>query len=101
MKRPISRAASRRRSPACPGCPLGGAPRYRREGDFLYARFAKLIAAAAGLVRFRDGGPFCKREWSVLDTGVTKITLHNETRRPCSQRNKAVPADQSLSQPPT
>jgi enamine deaminase RidA (YjgF/YER057c/UK114 family) len=34
-----------------PGLPLGGAPRYRREGDFLYARFAKLIAAQGGDLR--------------------------------------------------
>jgi len=34
-----------------PGLPLGGAPRYRREGDFLYARFAKLIAAEGGDLR--------------------------------------------------
>src|SRR5215813_6360670 len=34
-----------------PGLPLGGAPRYRREGDFLYARFAKLIAAEGGNLR--------------------------------------------------
>ena len=26
-----------------PGLPLGGAPRYRREGDFIIDRFAKLI----------------------------------------------------------
>jgi enamine deaminase RidA (YjgF/YER057c/UK114 family) len=34
-----------------PGLPLGGPPRYRREGDFLYARFAKLIAAEGGDLR--------------------------------------------------
>ncbi len=34
-----------------PGLPLGGAPRYRREGDFLYARLAKLIAAEGGDLR--------------------------------------------------
>jgi enamine deaminase RidA (YjgF/YER057c/UK114 family) len=34
-----------------PGLPLDGAPRYRREGDFLYARFAKLIAAEGGDLR--------------------------------------------------
>jgi enamine deaminase RidA (YjgF/YER057c/UK114 family) len=34
-----------------PGLPLGGAPRYRREGDFLYARFAKLIASEGGDLR--------------------------------------------------
>jgi enamine deaminase RidA (YjgF/YER057c/UK114 family) len=34
-----------------PGLPLGGAPRYRREGDFLYARFAKLIAGEGGDLR--------------------------------------------------
>lgn len=31
--------------------PLGGAPRYRREGDFLYARLAALIAAEGGDLR--------------------------------------------------
>jgi enamine deaminase RidA (YjgF/YER057c/UK114 family) len=34
-----------------PGLPLGGAPRYRREGDFLYARLAKLIAGEGGDLR--------------------------------------------------
>jgi len=34
-----------------PGLPLGGAARYRREGDFLYARFAKLIAVEGGDLR--------------------------------------------------
>jgi enamine deaminase RidA (YjgF/YER057c/UK114 family) len=34
-----------------PGLPLGGAPRYRREGDFLFARFSKLIAAEGGDLR--------------------------------------------------
>jgi enamine deaminase RidA (YjgF/YER057c/UK114 family) len=34
-----------------PGLPLGGAPRYRREGDFLFSRFAKLIAAEGGDLR--------------------------------------------------
>lgn len=34
-----------------PGLPLGGAPRYRREGDFLYTRFAKLIATEGGDLR--------------------------------------------------
>jgi enamine deaminase RidA (YjgF/YER057c/UK114 family) len=34
-----------------PGLPLGGAPRYRREGDFLFERFAKLIAAEGGDLR--------------------------------------------------
>jgi enamine deaminase RidA (YjgF/YER057c/UK114 family) len=34
-----------------PGLPLGGAPRYRREGDFLYARLAKLIAGEGGNLR--------------------------------------------------
>jgi enamine deaminase RidA (YjgF/YER057c/UK114 family) len=34
-----------------PGLPLGGLPRYRREGDFLYARFAKLIASEGGDLR--------------------------------------------------
>ena len=30
------------------GLPLGGVARYRREGDFLYNRLAKLIAAEGG-----------------------------------------------------
>ncbi len=34
-----------------PGLPLGGAPRYRREGDFLYNRFSKLITAEGGNLR--------------------------------------------------
>ncbi len=34
-----------------PGLPLSGVPRYRREGDFLYARFAKLIAGEGGDLR--------------------------------------------------
>jgi enamine deaminase RidA (YjgF/YER057c/UK114 family) len=34
-----------------PGMPLGGAPRYRREGDFLYARFAGLIQGEGGNLR--------------------------------------------------
>ena len=34
-----------------PGLPLGGAPRYRREGDFLFQRLAKLIAAEGGDLR--------------------------------------------------
>jgi enamine deaminase RidA (YjgF/YER057c/UK114 family) len=34
-----------------PGLPRGGVPRYRREGDFLYQRFAKLIAAEGGNLR--------------------------------------------------
>ena len=34
-----------------PGLPLGGAPRYRREGDFLFARLSKLIAAEGGDLR--------------------------------------------------
>jgi enamine deaminase RidA (YjgF/YER057c/UK114 family) len=34
-----------------PGLPLGGAPRYRREGDFIIDRFAKLIAAEGGDLR--------------------------------------------------
>jgi enamine deaminase RidA (YjgF/YER057c/UK114 family) len=34
-----------------PGLPLGGTARYRREGDFLYARLAKLIAAEGGDLR--------------------------------------------------
>ncbi|MGH6703330.1 MAG: Rid family hydrolase [Bradyrhizobium sp.] len=31
-----------------PGLPLGGVARYRREGDFLYERLSKLIAAEGG-----------------------------------------------------
>jgi enamine deaminase RidA (YjgF/YER057c/UK114 family) len=34
-----------------PGLPLGGAPRYRREGDFIFERFSKLIAAEGGDLR--------------------------------------------------
>jgi len=34
-----------------PGLPLDGTARYRREGDFLYARLAKLIAAEGGDLR--------------------------------------------------
>lgn len=34
-----------------PGLPLSGAPRYRREGDFLFDRFSKLIAAEGGDLR--------------------------------------------------
>jgi enamine deaminase RidA (YjgF/YER057c/UK114 family) len=34
-----------------PGLPLGGAPRYRREGDFVIDRFVKLIAAEGGDLR--------------------------------------------------
>src|SRR5580704_15864805 len=34
-----------------PGLPLGGMARYRREGGFLYARFAKLIADQGGDLR--------------------------------------------------
>ena len=34
-----------------PGLPLGGAPRYRREGDFLLARLSKLIADEGGTLR--------------------------------------------------
>jgi enamine deaminase RidA (YjgF/YER057c/UK114 family) len=34
-----------------PGLPLGGVARYRREGDFLYDRFSKLIAAEGGNLR--------------------------------------------------
>lgn len=33
------------------GLPLGGSPRYRREGDFLYERFSKLIVAEGGDLR--------------------------------------------------
>ena len=34
-----------------PGLPLGGAPRFRREGDFIIDRLAKLIAAEGGDLR--------------------------------------------------
>ena len=34
-----------------PGLPLGGAPRYRREGDFIIDRFVRLIAAEGGDLR--------------------------------------------------
>jgi enamine deaminase RidA (YjgF/YER057c/UK114 family) len=34
-----------------PGLPLAGTARYRREGDFLYARLAKLIEAEGGNLR--------------------------------------------------
>src|SRR5207248_10816396 len=34
-----------------PGCPLGAPPRYRREGDFIMARLAKLIAREGGDLR--------------------------------------------------
>ncbi len=34
-----------------PGLPLGGAPRYVREGKFIFDRFAKLIAAEGGDLR--------------------------------------------------
>jgi enamine deaminase RidA (YjgF/YER057c/UK114 family) len=34
-----------------PGLPLGGRPRYRREGDFIFERFARLIAAEGGDLR--------------------------------------------------
>ena len=34
-----------------PGLPLGGAPRYLREGDYLFARLSKLIAAEGGDLR--------------------------------------------------
>jgi enamine deaminase RidA (YjgF/YER057c/UK114 family) len=34
-----------------PGLPLGGVARYRREGDYLYDRFSKLIAAEGGNLR--------------------------------------------------
>ena len=34
-----------------PGLPLGSPPRYRREGDFIIDRFAKLIAAEGGDLR--------------------------------------------------
>lgn len=34
-----------------PGLPLGGAPRYLREGDFLFARLSELISAEGGDLR--------------------------------------------------
>src|SRR6266852_7373793 len=34
-----------------PGLPLGGPPRFRREGDFIIARLAKLISAEGGDLR--------------------------------------------------
>src|SRR5689334_25406707 len=34
-----------------PGQPLGGAPRYLREGRFIFDRFSKLIAAEGGVLR--------------------------------------------------
>jgi len=34
-----------------PGLPLGGAPRYLREGKFIFDRFARLIAAEGGDLR--------------------------------------------------
>jgi enamine deaminase RidA (YjgF/YER057c/UK114 family) len=34
-----------------PGLPLGSPPRYRREGDFIIDRFAKLVAAEGGDLR--------------------------------------------------
>src|ERR1700716_843773 len=34
-----------------PGLPLGSPPRYRREGDFIIGRFARLIAAEGGDLR--------------------------------------------------
>ncbi|MGZ4974293.1 MAG: Rid family hydrolase, partial [Limisphaerales bacterium] len=34
-----------------PGLPLGGVARYRREGDFIFERFSKLIAAEGGNLR--------------------------------------------------
>jgi len=34
-----------------PGLPLGEAPRYRREGDFLFARLSELISAEGGDLR--------------------------------------------------
>jgi enamine deaminase RidA (YjgF/YER057c/UK114 family) len=34
-----------------PGLPLGGAPRYRREGDYIFSRFKQLIAAEGGDLR--------------------------------------------------
>jgi enamine deaminase RidA (YjgF/YER057c/UK114 family) len=34
-----------------PGLPLGGAPRYRREGDYIFRRLQELIAAEGGDLR--------------------------------------------------
>jgi enamine deaminase RidA (YjgF/YER057c/UK114 family) len=34
-----------------PGLPLGGGPRYRREGDYIIGRFARLIEAEGGDLR--------------------------------------------------
>jgi enamine deaminase RidA (YjgF/YER057c/UK114 family) len=34
-----------------PGLPLGGVARYRREGDFIFERFSKLISAEGGDLR--------------------------------------------------
>src|SRR5215210_7943521 len=34
-----------------PGLPLGGAPRYRREGDYIFQRLQELIAAQGGDLR--------------------------------------------------
>ena len=34
-----------------PGLPLGGPPRYLREGKYIFDRFAKLIAAEGGDLR--------------------------------------------------
>jgi enamine deaminase RidA (YjgF/YER057c/UK114 family) len=34
-----------------PGLPLGGSPRFRREADFIFDRFSKLIAAEGGDLR--------------------------------------------------
>jgi enamine deaminase RidA (YjgF/YER057c/UK114 family) len=36
---------------AKPGLPLGGTPRYRREGDYIFQRFKQLIAAEGGDLR--------------------------------------------------
>ena len=49
--RSISRTASQRRLPASPGHPLGSPPRYRREGDFIIERLAKLTAGEGSDLR--------------------------------------------------
>ena len=47
----ILRTALRRRLPVNLVCRSAGVARYRREGDFLYDRFSKLIAAEGGNLR--------------------------------------------------
>ncbi len=50
MRPPISRTALPRKSPASRGC-RSPQPRYRREGNFIFDRLAKLIAAEGGDLR--------------------------------------------------